>query len=145
MSEDKKDVAGEVAKNPVEAAADWAYPFTAEQMKGWKEKFQDVFCLKINDKFYVYKALSVGELRELQVSEMKTIRELETNNQLDDDQKMALVQSKSMERTVAACVLWPENFSSQLDAAPCGVIDRLNAEIFKVSGYEEAAAEPMKL
>jgi len=89
--------------------------------------------------------LSVGELRKLQVTEMKTIRELESNNQLDDDQKMAFVQSKSMEGTVAACVLWPESFSSQLDTAPCGVIDRLNAEIFKVSGYEEATEEPMKL
>jgi len=124
---------------------EWLYPFTKEQMDGWKAKFQDVFCLKINDKFYVYKPLSVGELRELQVAEMKTIRELETNNKLDDDQKMALVQSASMERTVATCVLWPENFSSQLNNVPCGVVDRLNAEIFKVSGYEEATESPMKL
>lgn len=137
---------GEVMSNDQkEEQAEWVYPFTAEQMSGWKQKFQDIFCLKINDKFYVYKPLSVGELRELQVAEMKTIRELETDNKLDDDQKMALVQSKSMERTVASCVLWPENFSSQLNNVPCGVVDRLNAEIFKVSGYEEATTEPMKL
>ena len=124
---------------------EWVYPFTAEMMNGWKTEFRDVFCLKINDKFYVYKPLSVKELRELQVAEMKTIRGLETNNELNDDEKMTFVQSKSMERTVATCVLWPENFSSQLDSVPCGVVDRLNAEIFKVSGYEEATTEPMKL
>jgi len=124
---------------------EWIYPFTADMMNGWKVKFQDVFCLKINDRFYAYKPLSVGELRELQVAEMKTIRELEANAELNDDQKMAFVQSKSMERTVAACVLWPEDFNSQLNDVPCGVVDRLNAEIFKVSGYEEATTEPTKL
>ena len=48
MSEDKKDVAGEVAKDPVgNPVADWAYPFTAEQMKGWKENAKMFSALKL--------------------------------------------------------------------------------------------------
>ena len=123
----------------------WDYPFTPDQLKLWKSISTNINALQIGTEYYVFKPLTVSELRELQIEELKLVQDLNMDQKLAEEEKLLIVQNRYIEATAIKCVLWPLDFKDKVKSLPCGVLERLNAEIFRISGYDETIAEPIKL
>ena len=121
----------------------WKYPFTAEMLKAWKDAHGSIHCVKIADTYYVYKALTVGESKEMNMELLKFSRTIPT--EVDDDERFLHVRNYEMAVSVKYCALWPEDTKDNIDKLPAGVLEQLNAAIYKASGYDDSEAELIEL
>jgi len=122
---------------------EWKYPFTKEMLKAWKEAHGSVHCVQISNVYYVYRALTVGESKKMNMDLLKFSRTIPTET--DEDERFLHVRNYEMAVSVKCCVLWPEDAKDEIDKLPAGVLEQLNAAIYKASGYDDSEAELIEL
>jgi len=122
----------------------WDHKFAPEQLAEWKAKYGRVWTITILDKEYVYRGITNMEFERLAAEERAHLSELQARN-ISDQEMNAMSIARSMRSLVVACLVWPEEYETQVADDLAGVLDVLQPAILEASGFPTERPIPAEL
>lgn len=116
--------------------------YTLEQINSWKALYGIVRSISIAGTEFVYRPLSLSELKTLRAQEATYIEKLKKENCPQDEMGAKAFEYSSL-LLCKTCVLFPDNFD--FESGPAGALDTLQPLIMSASGYPEEPPQPVEL
>ena len=116
--------------------------YTKEQIDAWKVQHGRVLKVTINGLEFLYRPLTLAELRRLRAEESAFIEKLKKES-LSQEEVTARTFEYSSLMLCKTCILYPESFDFDKNAS--GLIDSLQPLIMSASGYPEEPPQPEEL
>jgi len=116
--------------------------YTKEQVDAWKSQYGRVLKVTLSGIEFLYRPLTLAELRRLRAEESAFIEKLKKEG-LSQEELTARTFEYSSLMLCKTCILFPDPFDFDKNAS--GLIDSLQPLIMAASGYPEEPPQPEEL